>query len=82
MPSAQVFAAQAQEYQDAVLPPGVTRRLAIEAGVPALWARWVGPRGRVVAMNGYGESAPAGKLFEHFGFTADNLVKIAVEMLA
>jgi transketolase len=81
MPSAQVFAQQPVEYQHSVLPTGVTCRIAIEAGVADLWVRWVGPKGRVIGMIRYGESAPAKILFEHFGFTPENVVNVATAML-
>jgi transketolase len=81
MPSAQVFAEQPVEYQHSVLPTGVTCRIAIEAGVADLWVRWVGPKGRVIGMIRYGESAPAKILFEHFGFTPENVVNVATAML-
>ncbi|QIT54207.1 transketolase [Aquisalimonas sp. 2447] len=74
MPSVDVFEAQDAAYQEAVLPPQCTRRVAVEAGWAEYWYRFVGPRGRVVGMTGFGESAPAGDLFKHFGFTVDNVV--------
>ncbi len=79
MPCVQLFAAQDRAYREAVLPPGLTRRVAIEAGVPDLWYRHVGPGGRVIGMTGFGESAPAGELFAHFGFTAEHVVKAALD---
>jgi len=75
MPSTTVFDAQDREYRDSVLPPAVTRRVAIEAGVPDFWHRYVGMEGAVIAMHGFGASAPAKVLFEHFGFTVDNVMK-------
>ncbi len=78
MPSTSVFDAQDAAWRDVVLPPAVTRRVAIEAGVPDGWWRYVGPRGRVVGMNGFGASAPAKDLFRHFGFTSAAVVE-AVE---
>ncbi len=78
MPCTSVFDAQDAAWRDAVLPPAVTRRVAIEAGVPDGWWRYVGPRGRVIGMNGFGASAPAKDLFRHFGFTSAAVVE-AVE---
>ncbi len=82
MPCAQLFASQDEDYRESVLPRSVTRRIAVEAGVPDLWYRHTGELGRVIGISRYGESAPAGKLFAHFGFTADNVVSNALEILA
>lgn len=68
------FMAQDKAWRDSVIPPSVKARLAIEAGVPDSWWRLVGDNGDVVGMTTYGESAPAGELFKHFGFTVDNVV--------
>ena len=68
------FMAQDKAWRDSVIPPSVKARLAIEAGVPDSWWRLVGDHGDVVGMTTYGESAPAGELFKHFGFTVDNVV--------
>jgi transketolase len=81
MPCAQLFAAQDEAYRESVLPASVTRRVAIEAGVPDLWHRWVGPSGRVIGISRFGESAPAKELFAHFGFTPDNVAKVALGLL-
>ena len=75
-----MFDAQDRRYRDAVLPPAVTRRVAVEAGVPDAWYRYVGADGAVIGMTGFGASAPAKALFEHFGFTVDHVMK-AVEKL-
>jgi transketolase len=82
MPCVQLFMAQDAAYRESVLPVAVTRRVAIEAGVPDLWHRHVGSTGRVIGLSRFGESAPAKELFAHFGFTADNVVKTALELLA
>ena len=82
MPSATVFAAEDAGWRDGVLPPAVTRRIAIEAGVPQLWYQWTGQAGRVVGMTSYGLSAPAGELFRHFGFTAERIAGLGRELLA
>jgi transketolase len=82
MPCAQLFAAEDGDWRESVLPAAVSRRIAIEAGVPDLWYRHVGPAGRVVGIGRFGESAPAKDLFAHFGFTVDNVVKTALELLA
>ncbi|EKV27015.1 Transketolase [Caenispirillum salinarum AK4] len=70
MPCRERFLAQDRAYRDSVLPPGVPR-LAVEAGHPESWWRLVGPEGDVVGMETFGESAPAGELFAHFGFTPE-----------
>jgi transketolase len=75
MPSTNVFEAQDQAYRDSVLPPAVTARVAVEAGVTDGWWKYVGSNGRVVGLDRFGESAPAGQLFKEFGFTVENVVK-------
>ncbi|WP_435103543.1 transketolase-like TK C-terminal-containing protein, partial [Arhodomonas sp. AD133] len=57
-------------YRESVLPASVTARVAVEAGVPDSWQRVVGPQGRVVGLDTFGESAPGPAVYEHFGFTA------------
>jgi transketolase len=74
MASANVFDAQPQSYKDSVLPPSVTKRVAIEAGVSDGWWKYVGSQGAVVGLDRFGESAPAPLLFNEFGFTVDNVV--------
>lgn len=74
MPSTNVFDRQDQAYKDSVLTPGV-KRVAIEAGVSDFWRKYVGLEGGVVGIDTFGESAPGGVLFEHFGFTVENVVK-------
>ena len=81
LPSTDVFDAQDAEYRESVLPAAVTARVAVEAGVTDGWWRYVGPQGRVIGIDRFGESAPAGELFEHFGFTADHVVSAAKEIL-
>jgi transketolase len=81
MPCTSLFDAQDAAYRASVLPAGVPR-VAVEAGVPDGWYRYVGAEGAVVGMNTFGASAPAKKLFEHFGFTAANVARVAGELLA
>jgi transketolase len=81
MPCTSVFDAQDAAWRDAVLPPGVGARVAIEAGVADGWWRYVGPRGRVVGMRGFGASAPGKDLFRHFGFTPAAAVEAAESSL-
>ncbi|MDH2997831.1 transketolase [Pasteurellaceae bacterium LFhippo2] len=81
MPSTNVFDAQDEAYRESVLPSSVTKRVAIEAGIADFWYKYVGFGGRIVGMNSFGESAPAGELFKLFGFTVDNVVAKAKEIL-
>ncbi|ASK77887.1 transketolase [Paraphotobacterium marinum] len=81
MPSTNVFDSQSREYKDSVLLPNVKNRLAIEAGISDFWMKYVGLDGDVIGMNSFGESAPANKLFEHFGFTVENVVEVALNMI-
>jgi len=81
MPCSSVFDAQDAGWREAVLPPAVTRRVAIEAGVPEGWWRYVGPHGRVIGMTQFGASAPAKDLFKHFGFTTAAVVGAAESLL-
>jgi transketolase len=69
------FDAQERSYRDAVLPPSIRRRLAVEAGSPIGWHRYVGLDGDVLAQEGFGASAPHKDLAEHFGFTAEEVVR-------
>jgi transketolase len=81
MPCTSVFDAQDAAWRHAVLPPDVGARVAIEAGVADGWWRYVGARGRVVGMKGFGASAPAKDLFRHFGFTSAAVVEAAESSL-
>ena len=81
MPSTDVFDAQDEAYKESVLPSSVTARVAVEAAVTDGWYKYVGMKGKVIGINRFGESAPAGQLFEEFGFTVDN-VKQAIDQVA
>jgi transketolase len=81
MPSWELFEQQPQSYKEQVLPPAVTARVAIEAGVTLGWERYVGPQGAVIGMTRFGASAPYKKLMEEFGFTAANLAEKAKAVL-
>ncbi|ROT99164.1 transketolase [Marinobacter sp. R17] len=81
MPSAEVFEAQDAKYKQQVLPLDVTNRIAIEAAAEDYWYKYVGLDGRIVGMSSFGESAPAGDLFKFFGFTVDNVVAVAQDLL-
>ena len=75
------FAEQAPDYRDAVLPPEIERRLAVEVGISMGWHRWVGSKGRVQGLDRYGASAPANQLFENLGFSVAHIEEIALELL-
>ncbi len=81
MPSTTTFDAQDAAYKESVLPASVSARVAVEAGVTGFWGKYVGLNGAVVGIDRFGESAPAGKLFEYFGFTVDNVVKTVESVL-
>jgi transketolase len=81
MPSTTVFDRQPEPYKATVLPEGVPR-IAIEAGVTDFWWKYVRARGAVLGVDRFGESAPAGAVFKHFGLTADNLVAVVRSVLA
>lgn len=82
IPCAEIFSAQDAEYKQSVLPIEVGARVAIEAGHEDYWYKFVGLDGRIVGMNTFGESAPIKDLMEHFGFTVDNVVATAEELLS
>ena len=75
IPSTNIFEKQDQAYRDSVLPPSVTRRVVVEAGVTDAWWKYAGSNGKVIGLDRFGESAPAGELFKEFGFTVENVVK-------
>jgi transketolase len=81
MPCLDRFAEQDQTYRDSVLPPAVRARVAVEAASPLGWHRWVGDDGDVVAMEGFGASAPAKALYEHFGFSGQAIAARARAVL-
>jgi transketolase len=82
MPSTETFDKQDAAYREAVLPSSVTKRIAVEAGIADFWHKYVGFGGKIIGMTTFGESAPAGELFKMFGFTTENVVKTANELLA
>ncbi|CAE6931682.1 transketolase [Vibrio sp. B1FLJ16] len=82
MPSTDAFDKQDAAYREAVLPSDVTARIAIEAGIADFWYKYVGFGGKIIGMTTFGESAPAGELFKMFGFTTENVVNTAKELLA
>jgi transketolase len=82
MPCVERFMAQPQAYRDDVLPPSIKARVAIEAGVTAGWHGMVGDAGRVIGLDRFGASAPGDVLFEHFGFTVDNVEQTVRDVIS
>ena len=76
-----VIDAQDEAYRESVLPANVAARVAVEAGIADYWYKYVGLKGAIVGMRGYGESAPADKLFPYFGFTVENVVEQALSIM-
>jgi transketolase len=73
----ELFAQQDQSYRDQVLPPSVTHRVAVEAGIRMSWDRWIGIDGEFVGMSGFGASGPYAEVYEHFGINAEAVVRAA-----
>lgn len=82
MPCWELFTEQPDTYRNEVLPPSVTARLAVEAASPQGWEQWVGEKGAVIGMTGFGSSAPAKELFKHYGFTVENVVNKTKALLS
>ncbi|MDH5937137.1 transketolase [Vibrio splendidus] len=82
MPATDAFDKQDAQYRESVLPADVTVRIAVEAGIADFWYKYVGFGGKIIGMTTFGESAPAGELFKMFGFTTENVVNTAKELLA
>ena len=81
MPCWELFDEQDAAYRDAVLPPALTARLAVEAGVSLGWHRWVGPRGGLLTLDRFGASAPASRLMTELGFTAARVAERAARLV-
>lgn len=81
MASFELFEAQDVAYRESVLPSDIRRRIAIEAGTPLSWYRWVGPEGDVIGMTRFGASAPYQELMKQFGFTVENIVARALKII-
>ncbi|NLN14675.1 MAG: transketolase [Tissierellia bacterium] len=81
MPSWEIFEEQSHEYKEEVLPSKVEKRLAVEAAASLGWHKYVGLKGKVIAMESFGASGPGNQLFEKFGFTVDNIVEKALELV-
>ncbi len=82
MPCTEIFDAQEQSWRDHVLPPKVRARVAVEAAAPDFWRKYVGLDGAVVGMENFGESAPASRLFEYFGFTAAHVAEVVKKTIS
>jgi transketolase len=82
MPSTNTFDAQDDAYKQSVLPPSVTRRVAVEAGVTAFWSHYVGLNGEIIGIDHFGASAPAKDLFKAYGFTPEHVVEAIDKVLA
>ncbi|MEH6453883.1 MAG: transketolase [Psychromonas sp.] len=82
MPATDVFDKQDAAYRESVLPANVTARVAVEAAIADFWYKYVGLNGRIIGMTTFGESAPADELFKMFGFTTENVVNTAKELLS
>ena len=81
MPCFEEFEKQSEEYKQSVLPSNIEARVCVEAGSAYSWYRYAGSKGEIIAMNSFGASGPAGKLFEKFGFTVNNVVEKALKTL-
>lgn len=81
LPCWELFERQEQAYRDEVLPPAVSARVAVEQASPLGWERWVGSTGEIIAMQGFGASAPFSDLRTHFGFTPEAVVEAAKRQL-
>jgi transketolase len=82
LPCWELFERQDAAYRESVLPRAIRARVAVEAGVSLGWERWVGDAGAIVGLDHFGASAPAGTIFEHFGFTVDRVADVARDVLA
>ena len=76
-----IFETQSDEYIESVLPSSVDKRVAVEAGTGDYWKKYVGLKGKVISIDRFGESAPGGILMDFFGFTSENVIKVAKSIL-
>jgi transketolase len=81
MPSWELFEKNSDDYKNSVIPAGVSARLAVEAGIPMGWERYVGNAGKVIGMTGFGASAPGGTVLKMFGFSAENVASQAAALV-
>jgi transketolase len=82
MPNPGLFLQQDADYRDSVLPASITARVVVEAGVTPGWHAFAGDRGRVIGVDRFGASAPAGELFEHYGLTVENVSQAVRDSIA
>ncbi len=80
MPCMEIFDAQPEEYKENVLPSNVTKRVSVEAGTPNSWYKYVGTQGKTIGMTEFGASGPAKVLFNHYGFTTENVVNTVLDL--
>jgi len=81
MPSWELFEAQPRSYRDSVLPPSARARLAVEAGAPQGWCKYVGGDGDVIGVDRFGASAPGDVVLREYGFTVENVCKRALDLV-
>ena len=81
LPSWELFRSQPIDYRDAVLPPKITARIAVEAGSPQGWLEWVGGSGAVIGVERFGASAPGHENLEHYGLTVEHVMATATQLL-
>ncbi|MFC5471140.1 transketolase [Cohnella suwonensis] len=81
MPSRELFDRQSDAYKQSVLPDAATKRISLEAGISLGWERYTGPKGKVLAIDTFGASGPGNAVMEYFGFSVDNVVSLAKELL-
>jgi len=81
MASWELFKEQQKNYRDTVLPPDITKRLAVETGASFGWCEWTGNEGDIIGVDKFGASAPYKDIFEHYGFTVENVVKRSKALL-
>ncbi|MEM7317000.1 MAG: transketolase, partial [Planctomycetota bacterium] len=77
----ELFEMQDAEYKESVLPPSVTARVAVEAGIEQGWGKYLGTKGIFIGMSGFGASAPYEELYEHFGITTSKIVEAANSLI-
>jgi transketolase len=81
MPSWNLFEAQQESYRESVLPRSIKKRVTVETASPIGWHRWAGDEGTVIAVEGFGASAPGQEVLDHLGFTADHIAAVALGIL-
>ena len=82
MPCMEVFEQQSEDYKQSVLPDAIDKRVVVEAGASLGWHKYAGAKGEIIALDSFGASAPAGQLFEAYGFTVDNVAQKAIQTLS